>query len=160
MARAKVMTQGEYILFRNKQELEQRQKYLMEKLSDWDFNVPLAVKLLPYDPENPRSISQNALFHKWCREIVKGMQKKGFSVTEGDPAEAWKMWLKKRFLGCDDYRISKTQIQGQVKRTSNLSKGDMCFFMDQCYHWATEQGIRLTIPAESEYAELKTKQER
>ena len=133
-------------------------RYLIDDMMRWDFSTPLAVKLEPY--QDPRSISQNALFHKWCREIVKGMQKKGFSVTEGDPAEAWKMWLKKRFLGCDDYRISKTQIQGQVKRTSNLSKGDMCFFMDQCYHWATEQGIRLTIPAESEYAELKTKQER
>lgn len=144
--------------FNNKQDVEKKAKYLIDNMMGWDFSQPLAVKLEPY--QSPRSLNQNALLHMWCREIVKGMQKKGFSVTEGDPAEAWKMWLKKRFLGCENYRISKTEIQGQVKRTSNLSKGDMCFFMDQCYHWATEQGIRLTIPAESEYAELKTKQER
>jgi len=28
------------------------------------------------------------------------------------------------------------------------------------YHWANKQGIRLSIPAESEYAELQAKQER
>lgn len=152
------MTEGAFVKFNNKQDVEKKAKYLIDNMMGWDFSQPLAVKLEPY--QSPRSLNQNALLHMWCREIVKGMQKKGFSVTEGDPAEAWKMWLKKRFLGCENYRISKTEIQGQVKRTSNLSKGDMCFFMDQCYHWATEQGIRLTIPAESEYAELKTKQER
>ena len=50
------------------------------------------------------------------------MKRKGFEVAEGDPVEAWKLWLKRRFLGTDNFRISKTEISGQVKRSSNLNK--------------------------------------
>ena len=143
--------------YNSKQDVEKKVKFLIEDMLNWDFTTPLAVKLEPY--QNPRSLNQNALFHMWCREIVKGMEKKGFKVSEGDPVEAWKLWLKRRFLGTDNFRISKTEISGQVKRSSQLGKGEMVHFLDQCYHWATEQGIRLTIPRESEYAELKKQQE-
>jgi len=47
-----------------------------------------------------------------------------------------------------------------VRSTSKLSKGEMVHFLDNVYHWANKQGIRLSIPAESEYAELQAKQER
>ena len=104
-------------------------------------------------------MSQNALLHIWLREIKVGMESKGVKVTVGDPEEAWKLWLKRRFLGTDDFQIKSQTIQGQVKRTSDLSKGEMVHFMDQCYHWALEQGINLSIPKESEYAELKSQQE-
>ena len=151
------MTEGAFVKFNNKNDVEKKAKYLIDDMMKWDFSQPLAVKLERY--QNPRSLSQNALFHMWCREIVKGMKRKGFAVAEGDPVEAWKLWLKRRFLGTDNFRISKTEISGQVKRSSNLNKGEMVHFMDQCYHWATEQGIKLTIPLESEYAELKKQQE-
>lgn len=152
------MTEGAFVKFNNKQEVEKRAKYLIDNMMDWDFSQPLAVKLEPY--QNPRSLNQNALLHIWCREIAKGMEKKGFKVTEGDALEAWKLWLKRRFIGTDNFQISKTEIKGQVKRSSDLNKGDMVHFMDQCYHWAREQGINLTIPKESEYAELLKQQEK
>tara|TARA_R100000541_G_scaffold51167_2_gene58511 strand:- start:2674 stop:3132 length:459 start_codon:yes stop_codon:yes gene_type:complete len=151
------MTEGAFVKFNNKDEVNKKVKFLIEDMLNWDFTTPLAVKLEPY--QNPRSLNQNALLHMWCREIVKGMKKKGFEVSEGDPVEAWKLWLKRRFLGTDDFRISNTKISGQVKPSSRLGKGDMVHFLDQCYHWASEQGIKLTIPRESEYAELKNQQE-
>lgn len=151
------MTEGAFVKFNNKEEVNKKVKFLIEDMLNWDFTTPLSVKLEPY--QNPRSLNQNALLHMWCREIVKGMKKKGFEVSEGDPVEAWKLWLKRRFLGTDDFRISKTEIIGQVKRSSQLGKGEMVHFLDQCYHWASEQGIKLTIPRESEYAELKNQQE-
>jgi Fe-S cluster biosynthesis and repair protein YggX len=152
------MTEGTFVKFNSKDDVKKNAKYLIENMLEWDFSKPLAVKLEQY--QDPRSLNQNALFHVWCREIAKGMEKKGFAVSEGVAEEAWKLWLKKRFLGINDYKISKTVITGQVKSSSALNKGDMVHFMDQCYHWATEQGIRLTIPAESEYAELKKQQEK
>ena len=151
------MTEGAFVKFNNKEEVNKKVKFLIEDMLNWDFTTPLSVKLEPY--QNPRSLNQNALLHMWCREIVKGMKKKGFEVSEGDPVEAWKLWLKRRFLGTDSFRISKTEISGQVKRSSQLGKGEMVHFLDQCYHWASEQGIQLTIPRESEYAELKNQQE-
>lgn len=143
--------------FNSKDDVKNKAKFLIENMLDWDFSRPLAVKLEQY--QDPRSLSQNALLHIWCREIAKGMHKKGVVVTEGDAAEAWKLWLKKRFLGTDNFVIRNATISGQVKRSSTLGKGEMAFFMDECYHWATEQGIKLTIPRESEYAEVKKQQE-
>ena len=152
------MTQGTFIKYSSADEVDKKIKFLVDQLKGWDYSRPLALKLEPYQDE--RSLSQNALFHMWCREIAKGMKKKGFNVTEGDAVEAWKLWLKRRFLGTDNFQISKTKIEGQVRRSSALNKGDMVHFMDQCYHWATEQGIKLTVPLESEYAELKNQQEK
>ena len=151
------MSQGDFMKFSSKVEVEKKAQHIIERMKEWDFARPLCLILEPY--QNVRTVSQNALLHMWCREIVKGMKKKGFTVAEGDAVEAWKLWLKRRFLGTDDFRISKTEILGQVRRSSKLSKGDMVNFMDQCYHWASEQGIKLTIPRESEYAELKNQQE-
>jgi hypothetical protein len=152
------MTEGTFIKYSSADEVDKKIDFLVDQLKGWDYSRPLALKLEPY--QDPRSLSQNALFHMWCREIAKGMKKKGFNVTEGDALEAWKLWLKRRFIGSDDFQISKTEIRGQVRRSSALNKGDMVHFMDQCYHWASEQGIKLTVPLESEYAELKNQQEK
>lgn len=151
------MSLGDYHLIFAARDIEKKLPYITKRIQDWDYEKPLCVKLQPY--ENPRSLSQNALLHIWVREIKKGMEKKGVKVTVGDPDEAWKLWLKRRFLGSDNFQIKNQIIEGQVKRTSNLTKGEMVHFMDQCYHWALEQGINLSIPKESEYAELKAKQE-
>lgn len=151
------MTQGDHVKIFHKDELAKKMPFINKRIEAWDFSEPLCIKLEPC--KNPRSLSQNALLHIWVREIDKGMQRKGVKVTIGDSAEAWKLWLKRRFLGTDDFQIKNQRIEGQVRRSSDLSKGEMVHFMDQCYHWALDQGINLTIPKESEYAELKNQQE-
>ena len=148
---------GQFWLIQNRRDIDNVLKFFRKSLEDWDYERPCAWKLEAYS--TARSLNQNALFHMWCREIVKGMKRKGFQVSEGDPVEAWKLWLKRRFLGTNNFTISKTKITGQVKSSKALNKGEMVHFMDECYHWATEQGIKLTIPLESEYAELKKQQE-
>ncbi len=52
------MSQGEFVLFRSKQECEKRVQFLIKQIEDWDYTTPLTVKLEPY--KNPRSLSQNA----------------------------------------------------------------------------------------------------
>ena len=151
------MTQGDHVKVNSKQELERKLPFIVKRMEDWDYANPLAVKLDPY--ENPRSLSQNAMSHIWYREIAKAMEKKGHKIHHEEPAEVWKLWLKKRFLGTASYSIGNQHIPDQVKSTSKLTKGEFVHFLDNVYHWASKQGIRLSIPAESEYAELQAQQE-
>jgi len=147
------MTQGDHVKVSSNQELEKRLPHIIKRMQDWDYSTPLAVKLDPY--ENPRSLSQNAMSHIWYREIAEGMAKKGHAVDHEDPEFVWKLYLKKRFLGVHTFN----NLPDQIKSTSKLTKGEFVHFLDNVYHWATKQGIRLTIPAESEYAELQAQQE-
>ena len=150
------MTQGVFVRFNSKDDVHKKAQYLMEDMLAWDFSKPLTVKLEEY--KNPRSLSQNAMSHIWYREIAKAMEKKGHKVDYENPAEAWKLWLKKRFLGVSTVNIGKHTLE-EIKRTSDLNSGEMAHYLDQVYHWAIDLGIILTIPKECEYAEIKTKQE-
>jgi len=73
--------------------------------------------------------------------------------------ENMKLMLKQRFLGTYDIQIGKTLIEGQVKSSSKLTKGEMVHFMDNVYHWARENGVLLKVPHDSEYARLQNQQE-
>ena len=152
------MSQGAFVRFNNRFEVEKRSKYLIDNMMDWDFTRPLVVKLEPY--QDPRSLSQNALSHIWYREIAREMEKKGHTVEHDKPELVWKIWLKKRFLGTDTYQIGKHEISEQVKSSSDLKKGEMAHYLDQVYHWAMDLGIKLSIPLECEYAEIKKLQEK
>ena len=147
------MTQGDHVKVSSKEELEKRLPHMIKRMQDWDYSMPLAVKLYPY--ENPRSLSQNAMSHIWFREIAEGMAKKGHAVDHEDPEFVWKLYLKKRFLGVHTFN----NLPDQIKSTSKLTKGEFVHFLDNVYHWAIERGIRLSIPADSEYAELQAQQE-
>nr|BAR35117.1 hypothetical protein [uncultured Mediterranean phage uvMED] len=150
------MTEGAFMRYTSKDDVKKKAQYLIDKMLDWDFSNPLCVKLEVY--KNPRSLSQNAMSHIWYREIAKAMAKKGHVVDYDDPAEAWKLWLKKRFLGVSTISIGKHTLE-EIKRTSDLNTGEMTHYLDQVYYWANDVGIRLTIAKESEYAEMRAKQE-
>ena len=70
-----------------------------------------------------------------------------------------KIFLKNKFLGVANYSFRDTSFKGQVKSITKLSKGEMCFFMDQIYNLASEKNIHLPIPDDSEYLALKSKQD-
>lgn len=158
MVEVKIMTQGDHVKINDKREVEAKLPFILKRIESWDFDNPLVVKLDKY--ESPRSLNQNAMSHIWYREIATEMAKKGHKIDHAEPDQVWKLWLKKRFLGVDSYSIGNQHIPEQVRSTSKLSKGEMVHFLDNVYHWANKQGIRLSIPAESEYAELQAKQER
>ena len=157
MVAGEAVTQGDHVKVESSQELEKKLPFILKRMQGWDYEVPMVVKLDPY--QNPRSLSQNAMSHIWYREIANSMADKGHKIDHEEPAEVWKLWLKKRFLGTVSYSIGNQHIPEQVKSTSKLTKGEFVHFLDNVYHWATKQGIRLSIPAESEYAELQAKQE-
>ena len=152
------MTQGDYIFIKDATEIQRRLPFLMRRIEEWDYSKPLTIKFEPY--ENPRSISQNAMAHVWYRQISEEMAKKGHVIKHDKPEEVWKLWLKRRFIGIYTVNIGKEIIEDQVKSTKDLNKGEMAYFLDQVYHWATKQGVMLSVPHESEYAALQNQQER
>lgn len=157
MAEGEIVTQGDHVKISNKREAESKLPFILKRIEGWDFTTPLVVKLDKY--ESPRTLSQNAMSHKWYKEIATAMADKGHFVDHGKPEEVWKLWLKKRFLGVDSYLIGKQEIPEQIRSTSKLTKGEMVHFLDNVYHWAEKQKILLTIPADSEYSQLLAKQE-
>lgn len=147
------MTQGQFFKISNLHDVDARSEHIIKALKTWDYANPLCVKLSVYS--DPRTLSQNNLFHKWCAELSKAFIKK----TPSSTPENMKLLLKLKFLGVENVVVGKTVIKDQVKHSSKLDKGEMCFFLDQIYHWAIDLGVFLSIPEYSEYAKLKRKQE-
>lgn len=116
-------------------------------VDQWDFNHALVIK--PGKYTNPRSLSQNALVHTWFNTMAKHFSKK----VEVD-ADQMKLLMKNKFLGTEDVVVGSTVIEGQLKRTSKLTKGEMTYFMNQVHEWAADHGVNLPIPADSEYMKL------
>ena len=146
------MEQGQFWLIKSEKELTERLGYMHNWLVEkWDWSKPLCIKAAVYSEE--RSISQNALLHKWFREMAVHFEKRS-PVDE----EQMKMLLKHKFLGTTDIIIGSTTIAGQVKSTRRMDKGDMHFFMDQIYDWAADHGVKLSNPENSEYMRLTKEQ--
>ena len=141
---------GEMWLVKNKDELRERIKYFTQWLeTHWDWDYAVQWKPAKYVPK--RSLSQNALFHLWCREMWQVFVEKDPSLTE----EKMKKLMKYKFLGCADEVVSKTVIPAQLRETSGLDRGEMMHFMDQVQDWAMDHGVMLTCPADSEFMQLK-----
>ena len=118
---------------------------------------PVSVQLKSH---TKRSLSQNALAHKWFGELSAWLISKGkdFATPE------WvKAAMKSTFLGYvevidTDVVTGKKTSRQELRHTSSLDTGEMKLFMDMVYHWALDRGMMLTIPEWCEYQKL-TKQE-
>lgn len=146
------MNQGDVVTIHSRKDIEQRTKHILKRINDWDYETPIAITLKPYT--NPRTISQNAMLHMWCRQLSAHYLKKVDTATP----ENMKLMMKQRFLGVEDIKIGKTIIQSQVKHSSGLDKGAMVHFLDQVYHWGKDNGVLLSVPLDSEYEKLKNQQ--
>ena len=114
---------------------------------------PVSVQLKSH---TKRSLSQNALAHKWFGELSAWLISKGkdFATPE------WvKAAMKSTFLGYaevvdTDVITGKKTSRQELRNTSSLDTGEMKLFMDMVYHWALDRGMMLTIPDNSEYRQL------
>lgn len=114
---------------------------------------PVSVQL---KSNTKRSLSQNALAHKWFGELSAWLVSKGkdFATPE------WvKAAMKSTFLGYvevvdTDVITGKKTSRQELRHTSSLDTGEMKLFMDMVYHWALDRGVMLTIPDNSEYKQL------
>ncbi|MBD2798328.1 recombination protein NinB [Xenorhabdus sp. 18] len=120
----------------------------------------LSISARPYKPK--RSLSQNALSHVWYKQISDYL----IANNRDWCSESWvKDNLKATYLGFEDVEYTDF-ITGEVitkqelRRTSELDKGDMHYYMSQVEAWAAQFGLILKTPADSEYMKLKQEQER
>lgn len=114
----------------------------------------------------PRSLSQNALFHKWCGEISDYLTIKGHTHLEcGAPVtpETIKAKLKARFLPteeeiCWSYAKNRIVKRTVTKGTAKLPKSQMNSFMTCVHAWCVDYSIPITIPEQSEFYQLQKEQ--
>jgi hypothetical protein len=141
---------SEFWIVKDKSHLEQRVKFFADYLDkEWNWEYPVEWRVKRYIPK--RSLSQNALFHVWCREMAEHFKSKGADVDE----EQMKELIKYKILGTEDRQISNTIIPAQIRETSGLDRGEMMDFMDKVMEWALDHGVRLSCPQDSEYMKLK-----
>jgi hypothetical protein len=120
------------------------------------FNFDQYICELIWRPKSTtRSLPQNALFHSMVAEITEFINSKGHSYTN----EQMKELLKYKFLGTESIVAwDGTVIEGQIRKTSNLSTGEMSHFIDEVLDWALGIGVRPKNPADGEYMQLKRQQ--
>jgi len=141
---------GQFWLIQNKNQVEERIEFFKKWLiSEWNWDN--AVQFEPKRYVDKRSLSQNALFHLWCKEMAESFSKRGGDVDR----EQMKELLKYKFLGTEDRVIGKTTIPNQLRSTSKLDKGEMFHFMEKIQAWGFDHGVNLTCPADSEFMKLK-----
>ncbi|MBE8597882.1 hypothetical protein [Xenorhabdus sp. BG5] len=115
----------------------------------------LSISVKPY--RKKRSLSQNALSHKWYGEISAYLVKSGRDYCTPE----WvKRNLKKTYLGYAeveyvDFVTGEIETHQELRHTSDLDTGDMYYYMSQIEAWCFLAGIELTTPHDSEYMKLK-----
>lgn len=107
-----------------------------------------------------RSLSQNALSHVWYEQLSEYLIRRGKTIA----TKEWvKDAMKHTYLGYEQREMvdvvtgEKTTISS-LRHTSDLDTGEMHFFLTQVEGWALNIGCKLTVPADSEYMNLKEKQ--
>ncbi|MGB2259716.1 MAG: hypothetical protein ACPH4D_01500 [Porticoccaceae bacterium] len=143
------MTLGDTVVVHDKTQIEKILPYLVQRLEEWSYGKPCAIKLMPYI-DKPTD-NQMALVHVWFRDMAKYYSQK-VPVTE----KKMKLLMKHKFLGVKE-SVGRTEMEF-VRSLNDLDKGEMQYFMDQVYDWALEHGCSLKIPHDSEYMKLREAQ--
>lgn len=142
---------GQFWLLRDKKDITERlvffEQWLME---NWDGSYPIKWEVGRY--KHKRSLSQNALFHVWCREIALHFAERGADVNE----ESMKELLCYKHLGTEDRVVNQTVITGQVRQTSKLDTGEMTELLEKVLAWALDHGVKVSNPPDSEFARLSS----
>ena len=99
-----------------------------------------------------RSLSQNALYHKWLSEIAAQVDVRGVHFDH----ETWHEYFKKHW--CPIKVITLPVGAQRVKSTKKLDTGEMTFYLSQIEEWAIGHHIALTMPDDCEYQKLKNEQ--
>lgn len=98
--------------------------------------------------KDKRSLSQNALLWMWNSDVASAINHHSESkLTEEDLHE----FLKDMF--CPAKPVTVLGITKMVKSTKLLDTEEMTFYLRRIEVWCAGRGIKLRIPANSEYHE-------
>ena len=118
------------------------------------FHAPESSQVKHGKYTNPRTTSQNALFHLWCN---RGKRSNLLSAARKTAPQGKHQarCFKSHLLGHEDIQVgSKTLQRRTQKHQKAVDKGRFQHFMEQCEEWLISQGVALTILADSEYMKL------
>ena len=101
-----------------------------------------------------RSLSQNSMYWAWLGEINKQAPLQCESKISG--AEMWHEVFKKYY--CPAKTVKSTKATLEVKSTKALDVGEMTFYLNKIESWCMDRGVKLSIPAGSEYEKLMERQ--
>ena len=73
--------------------------------------------------------------------------------------EGCKWMMKHKFGPRKTIKVGSTVVKDQLVSLRDLDTGEMCYFLDQVLHWASERDLYLPMPKDNEYTELKRKQD-
>ena len=121
-------------------------------LGNWDWSKPLAIQAKPF--EQVRSLSQNALFHVWMKEVRDHFIERTPDATE----EHWKIFFKTEYLGTETITAGKIVHENQLRHTSKLKRGEMYEFMEAVNAWCAQRGLTLPVPDSSEFMQIRRSQ--
>tara|TARA_R110000803_G_scaffold49613_3_gene103221 strand:+ start:2070 stop:2525 length:456 start_codon:yes stop_codon:yes gene_type:complete len=146
------ITQGDYYLIKSLGDFEKRMPAIVDRLGNWDYSTPCTIKLEKF--QGKKTLNQLALVHMWFRAMSITFIKKQPDATP----EGCKWMMKHKFGPRKNIKVGSTEVKDQLVSLRDLDKGEMCYFMDQVLHWATERDLYLPMPDGNEYTTLKREQ--
>jgi len=113
----------------------------------WKLDLTKAYRVSVVQWRESRSTSQNSLYWKWLTEICKQ-----WDVTN-DPEIMHEIFKK---FYCPEKVINEHIT---IKSTKKLDVGEMHFYLNKIECFCMNRGYLITIPDNSEYNQLKEKQD-
>ena len=146
------VTQGDYYLIKSLGDFENKLPGLVKRLRGWDYSAPCTIRMEKF--QGQKTLNQLALVHIWFRTMSAEFIKKQSDATP----EGCKWMMKHKFGPRKTIKVGSTEVKDQLVSLRDLDKGEMCYFMDQVLHWATEKDLYLPMPDGNEYTALKRQQ--
>ena len=111
---------------------------------------------LEWSAGSNRSISQNGLYWMWMGQLAESFnsRSKDANFSKDDMHDL----MRHKFLGYESKTIGKTELKDILRSTTKLLKGEMHHYMTQVDVWASEVGVFLQHPEDSEYMKLQERQ--
>ncbi|MCK5613689.1 hypothetical protein KAR91_68120, partial [Candidatus Pacearchaeota archaeon] len=124
-------------------------EWVKEIKQTWDWTKPLRIEWKVFSAQ--RKLSANNLYWLWLDTMAKHFSKKKMSYTKDEMHDL----MRHQFLGYEDKIIGKTVISAQLKSTAEMGTPSFCDYMTKIDIWASDHGVLLSRPEDSEYAKYK-----
>lgn len=109
--------------------------------------LPLLVEVKAY--KKNRSLAQNRLLHLWMTALSKHWHE---STGELFAPDAWKLQVKRQFLGEEVIELPGGKQVEQVRKTSKLNTQEFTDFLQMIEIWAADD-LECFLPRPDEYYE-------
>jgi hypothetical protein len=143
----------------SKQHIDSRLNTLKSELENFNWNHSVEIVWRKYQPV--RSLNQNDLAEKWYRVIAQWCNDNGIGLTDPDTGEVTNMeqhhakdMMKLYFIGGQTKVVANKEIVFYPE-TSKMKKGEFFNYMEKMLAWATDKGIALPVPEDSQFAKIR-----